>query len=78
MLIYEICVVELWIEMNVYHPGSFLMVLRQEHPARPELFMAFSPPPKYSTKKLQLSYVHIHDFFFIVKSNIPISIRIKS
>ena len=44
MLIHEICVVELWIEMNVYHPGSFLTVLREEHPARPELFMAFSPP----------------------------------
>ena len=38
--------VELWIEMNVYDPGSFLTVLRQEHLARPELFMAFSPQPK--------------------------------
>lgn len=58
MLIHEICVVELWIEMNVYHPGSFLTVLREEHQARPELFMAFSPKYIYSAKKLQVCHTH--------------------
>jgi len=69
MLIHEICVVELWIEMNVYHRGGFLTVLRQEHPD-----LNCSWPSRHHLSIVltkTATVIHIHDFFFIVDSNIP-------